>query len=258
VRRPDLTSGRRRRPTGLLAVVLAAALTVALTACTGPRSDGSAGAGTATASTSAPDPAALLTTARATLDATPSLGFVLQSKDVPAAGTALVGGTGDLERPDGFQGTLDVRIGENLTQVEVVSVGGQFYAKLPFTTDFSPIDPKSLGFTDPGTFMDPDTGISQLLSQAKDPVLGDETRIVGEVAREVRATLPGALVADLLISADPTADVEATFAVTTDGDELRRAVLVGPFFEKGTMSTYTIVLRDYGKSVSISAPTPAS
>jgi len=255
VRRPDPAPRRRRRPAGLLAATVAAALALPLTACTGSGRAAAPGSGTAAATATAPDAAGLLTAARATLDAAPSLGFVLQSKDVPAAGTALVGGTGDLERPDGFQGTLDVRIGENLTRVEVVSAAGTFYAKLPFTTGFSAVDPKSLGFTDPGGFMNPETGISQLLSQAQDPVLGDETRIVGEVAREVTATLPGALVEDLLVSADPTVDVRATFAVTTDGDELRRAVLVGPFFAKGTTSTFTIVLRDYGKSVSITAPT---
>ncbi|WP_088282291.1 LppX_LprAFG lipoprotein [Kineosporia sp. A_224] len=212
---------------------------------------GSAAAGGPTSA--AQDPAALLAKARATLDAAPSLAFTLQGADLPENGNVLLGGTGDLERPDGFAGTLDVRFAGVLAKVEVVSTGGTFYAKLPLTTAFSKVDPKTLGFTDPGGFMNPETGISQLLSQAKDPKLGGESRVVSEVVRQVTATLPGALVDDLLTSADPAQDVAATFGITAAG-ELRQAELVGPFYAKGVDSTFTILLRDYGKSVQITAP----
>lgn len=227
------------------------ALPVGLSACSG----GSSGAGpTGGASTSAPpDAASLLATARTTLDATAALAFTLQGTDLPPEGNVLVGGSGDLARPDGFQGTLDVRFAGALAKVDVVSTGGAFYAKLPLTSSFAKTDPKALGFTDPGTFMDPQAGISQLLTKAKDPQLRGESRVGADVVTEVGATLPGDVVADLLTSADPAQDVDATFAVTRDG-QLRRAVLVGPFWAEGTDSTYTILLDEYGKDVRITAP----
>lgn len=238
----------RRHPTAPAAAAVVACLLLA-----GCSDDGAAAA--PSPSPSVTDPAALLDAARKTLDGTACASFDLDSADVPAGGgAALLGGAGDLVRPDGFRGTLDVRLGGSTAQVEIVSVGGDFYAKLPFTADFAKVDPASLGFTDPGTFMDPDTGISQLLSQAQDPVAGDAARVDGDLVREVRATLPGALVADLLVSADPAEPVTATFAVTQENPTLRRAVLTGPFYAEGTPSTFTILLRDCTSDVRITPP----
>jgi lipoprotein LprG len=242
----------RRRPAA--AALAAVTLSALITGCGlfGGDDDGTPGPTAA-----ATDPATVLATARETLDATQSLAFDLDGTDLPEAGTVLVGGAGDLARPDGFAGVLEVRIAGNAAQVEIVSVGGDFYAKLPFTSEFAKVDPVSLGFTDPGTFMNPSTGITQLLTKAEDPVLGEVVRVDGEAAQEVSATLPGQVVADLLVSADPAADVDATFAVATGGTgdgQLRRAVLTGPFFAEGTDSTFTILLRDYGKNVQITPP----
>ena len=233
------------------AAVALVALPAGLAACSG----GSSGGGpTGAATTRAPpDAASLLATARTTLDGTAALAFTLLGTDLPPDGNVLVGGSGDLARPDGFQGTLDVRFAGALAKVEVVSTGGAFYAKLPLTSSFAKTDPKALGFTDPGKFMDPEAGISQLLTTATVPQLRGESRVGADVVTEVGATLPGDVVADLLTSAAPAQDVAATFAVTKDG-RLRRAVLVGPFWAKGTKSTYTIVLDEYGKDVRITAP----
>ena len=231
-------------------VLAAAAVAVAgLTACSGSSSGPAASATTS----APPDAAGLLATARATLDRTQALAFVLQGTDLPADGNVLVGGTGDVARPDGFQGTLDVRFAGALAKVEVVSTGGNFYAKLPLTSVFAKTDPKALGFGDPGRFMDRQGGLTQLLTKAKDPKIAGESRVVTDVVTDVTATLPGSVVADLLTSADPSQDVRATFSVTRDG-QLRRAVLVGPFWAEGTDSTYTLLLRDYGKNVSVTAP----
>ena len=43
----------------------------------------------------------------------------------------------------------------------------------------------------------------------------------------------------------------------TDGKQLRQVKLTGPFFAKGTNSTYTLLLDRYSEKVSISAPTAA-
>lgn len=233
---------------GVLAMAAAATL-AALSGCSGS----SSGAATSATTSAPPTAAGLLATARATLDRTQALAFVLQGTDLPPDGNVLVGGAGDVARPDGFRGMLDVRFAGALAKVEVVSTGGDFYAKLPLTSVFAKTDPKVLGFGDPGRFMDPRAGLTQLLTTATGPKIAGESRVVTDIVTEVTATLPGSVVADLLTSADPAQDVAATFAVTKDG-QLRRAVLVGPFWAKGTDSTYTLLLRDYGKNVSITAP----
>jgi hypothetical protein len=198
-------------------------------------------------------PTDLLARAKTTLDEAPSVHFTLDVAGDPA-GDGLVGGEGDLLRPESFQGTLQVRLAGAALGVDVVSVDGTVYAKLPFTPGFSEVDPADYGIGDPAALLDPETGISQFLEQVENPQLGDERRVDGEVVREVTGSIPGDLVEQLLTSKDPSQPVEVTFAITTEGAQLRRAELTGPFFTAEDDATYVVELTDYGADVEISAP----
>ena len=202
----------------------------------------------------AEQPAQLLTRAKATLDSASSVHFVITSADVPAAGTSLVGGEGSAARPGKFKGALKVSFAGSAATVEVISVDGLVYAKLPFAADFAVTDPAQFGFADPGKFMEPAAGITGLLSKATDPKSTGQTRINGELVQQVTASIPGAVVKDLLVSADPAKPVAATFSIAEQSGQLRRAVVTGPFFVKDVASTFTIVLDRYGEQVDISAP----
>jgi lipoprotein LprG len=196
----------------------------------------------------------LLARARTTLDEADSLHFVLTSEGAPTTGTALVGGEGDVARPASFEGTLQVLAAGGALDLAVVSVDGTVYAQLPFTTGYSVVDPAQFGFGDPGTLLDPETGISQLLADAGSAELGEERRVDGEVVREVTAELPGERVEQVLTSEDPSQPVQARFSVATDSGELRRAELTGPFHTAGQDATFTIELSDFGADVEITAP----
>jgi lipoprotein LprG len=196
----------------------------------------------------------LLQRAKTTLDQAPSLHFLLTSENAPATGTSLIGGEGDVERPNSFAGTLKVSLGGGAVDLKVVSVGGTVYAQLPFQQEYGVVDPTQFGLSDPGKLLDPDTGISQLLTAAQDPKLGKESRVDGEVVREVTATLPGDLVQRVLTSKDPSQPVPAVMSIATDSGQLRRVALTGPFFAAGSTATYTLQLSGYGADVSITAP----
>ncbi|MGY1777976.1 LppX_LprAFG lipoprotein [Geodermatophilus sp. SYSU D00804] len=196
----------------------------------------------------------LLARAKATLDETESLHFVLTSEGAPTTGTALVGGEGDVLRPASFEGTLQVLAVGSALDLAVVSVDGTVYAQLPFTSGYSVVDPAQFGFGDPGALLDPDTGISQLLAQADAAELGEERRVDGEVVREVTAEIPGDLVEQVLTSEDPSQPVEARFSVATESGQLRRAELTGPFYAADQDATFTIELSDPGDDVEITAP----
>ncbi|SCX49157.1 lipoprotein LprG [Klenkia marina] len=229
---------RRRSTAAALLTVLAAAL--ALSGCGGSSSDESAGD--------------LLARAKSVLDDASSAHFELTSDGAPPTGNALLGGEGDIARPASFDGTLQVRALGSAIDAEVISVDGTVYAQLPFASGYSVVDPATIGVGDPGALLDPETGISQLLTATQSPELGDESRVDGEVVREVSGTLPGQLVADLLTSEDPAQDVSAVFSVATDSGELRQVQLTGPFFSADDTGSYTIVLSDFGADVSIIAP----
>jgi len=196
----------------------------------------------------------LLTRAKTTLDDASSAHFVLASEGAPNSGTALVGGEGDIARPASFEGTLKVLALGSTLDLEVISVDGTVYAQLPFTSGFSVVDPAQFGFGDPGALLDPDTGISQLLAEATGAELGEESRVDGEVVREVTAELPGDLVEQILASADPSQPVQGRFSIATETGELRRAELTGPFFTAEDDATYTVELSDFGADVEITAP----
>lgn len=223
------------------AVLLAAfTLTGTLAGCGGGSSDES--------------PGDLLSRAKVTLDDASSAHFVLTSDGATGDGSSLLGGEGDIARPASFSGTLQVQALGSSVDVQVVSVDGTVYAQLPLTSGFSVVDPATIGVGDPGALLDPETGISQLLTSTEDPRLGEESRVDGEVVRQVSGTLPGQLVADLLTSEDPAQDVAAVYSVATDSGQLRQVQLTGPFFSADADGSYTIVLSDYGADVSITAP----
>ncbi|RBY94752.1 hypothetical protein DQ244_05630 [Blastococcus sp. TBT05-19] len=196
----------------------------------------------------------VLERAKQTLDEASSAHFVLDSEGAPDSGTALVGGEGDIARPASFEGTLKVVALGSTVDLDVVSVDGTVYAQLPFASGFSVIDPAQFGIGDPGALLDPETGISQLFTEARSAELGEERRVDGEVVREVTAELPGDLVEQLLTSKDPSQAVQATFSIAAESGELRRATLTGPFFTAGEDGTYTLDLTDFGADVQITAP----
>jgi lipoprotein LprG len=215
------------------------AIPVALAACSGGSEE---------------TPTDLLGRAKTALDDASSVHFTLDTAEEPDAPTGLLGGEGDLLRPASFQGALQVLVAGSQVEVEVVSVDGTVYAQLPFTSGFSVVEPADFGIGDPAALLDPEAGISQLLEAVEDPQLGEERRVDGEVVREVTGRIPGALVEELLTSQDPDQPVEATFAITDEGAELRRAELTGPFFTAEDDATYVVALSDYGADVEITAP----
>jgi hypothetical protein len=199
--------------------------------------------------------AALVSRARVSLDSTSSIHFSLTSQDVPSGGSRLVGGSGVASHtPSAFQGKLSVLIGTGTVSIDVVSVDGTVYAKLPFSDKLQKTDPGKFGLTDPAKLVQPKTGLSRLLADATQPKVVSQARIDSEVVSQMTAVVPGATVGDLLTDADPATPVQATFYITQKTGQLRRASLTGPFFEKGKTSTYVLVLNQYGQKVSISAP----
>jgi hypothetical protein len=197
------------------------------------------------------DPDTLLAEAKETLDRTESVSFELTGENVPDGGTRLRGGQGDLVRPDGFRGSMQVTVSGFAATVDVRSSGGVFEAQLPFTEGFTETDPAELGFGDPAALLDPDTGISTLLTDATESEVTGQVREGDEVLDTVTVTLPGERVADLLTSADPASPVTGEVSIVRESREVRTVRLTGPFYEADVDSTFVLVLDDYGVPVDL-------
>lgn len=196
----------------------------------------------------------LLARAKKTLDSTQALHFVLTSSGAPSGGTQLLGGEGDIKRPSSFAGTLKVQASGATVNVKVVSVNGTVYAQLPFTSGFSKVDPASFGVGDPGKLLDPNSGITQLLTDVQNPKLGEEKRVGGDVVRTVTGDIPGDKVAAVLTDKDPSKPVHAVFSIDEKTGQLLEVQLTGPFFTADQNGTYTLQLSKYGENVDITAP----
>jgi len=201
-----------------------------------------------------PDVNTLLRDAKATIDGAKSAHFKLTSSNATGSGALITGGEGDMQRPAGFAGTLDVTVSGFAVGVQIVSYNGTFYVKLPTDAGFTKADPSEYGFGDPAKLLDKQRGLSSLLLQCSGAHRADSDRYKNEQLDEVKCSLPGKQVGDLLTSADPSQPVAATLGIDPDSHQLRRAVLTGPFFSRTARSSFTVVLDDYGENVTVTAP----
>jgi lipoprotein LprG len=231
----------------LAAAALAAVCLLTTSSCSSSSSD------TPSPTQSTPSAAARLATAKAKVDASPSVHLTLTSKDVPQGSNGIISADGWGKHPPAFKGTFKVRLGGIEGDAEITSVDGAVYAKLPFVPGTQKIDPTTLGLPDPATLFSTDAGLTSLMAKTVAPKVSGEVRAGDEVLTTITGTIPGAAVVDLF----GIGDRNGTFAVTyglTETNELRQVTLTGPFFGAGTSSTYVLTLDQYGQPVTITAP----
>ncbi len=225
----------RRRLTALVVVTI-----VLLSGCSGSDETGAT-------------PEQTLQAAKENLDETPGLRIGLSADKPPSGVNALVDAEGVATHAPAFEGDIKVLVSGLTADAAVVAVDGVVYAKLPFTAEFVPIDPADYGAPDPADLMNPEGGLSSLLTAAEDVEAGEQVRQGKQVLSSFTATVPGEAVAAVIPSASAKASFPATFTVTED-DRLSEAVLTGPFYPKADEVTYTITFADYGTERDISKP----
>ncbi|MFT4289464.1 LppX_LprAFG lipoprotein [Nocardioides sp.] len=199
-------------------------------------------------------PEQVLAQAKQVLDDTSGVRFSITSEDVPEGQTALTGAEGVLTHAPAFEGKITVRILGAEPEVPIVAVDGHVYAQLPFTTSWQDIDPADYGAPDPAALMDPDHGLSTLLTATTEASLGDTVR-GGADNDELLTTYAGTLAATdaAVLVPTVTGDVAVSYTLTDD-HELREAVLKGDFYGTGEEETYTVTVSDYGTEKEITKP----
>jgi hypothetical protein len=216
-------------------------LTLALPACS--------------SSSSAPkgNPEALLQQAKTTLDAAHSVHFKLTSSNVSSGGTNLTGGEGDLVRPDAMQGTFTVTVSGFSANVKVLTKGGVFMAQLPFTSGYKVTNPSSFGLENPAKLMDPNAGLTNLLTEAQNPMFTNQVRIGGELLDTITFTVPGSSI-PVLPDANASKPVDVVAAINPSNHQLRQITLTGPFTSASSNSTFELTLTNYNEPVTVTLP----
>jgi lipoprotein LprG len=184
------------------------------------------------------------------------LHFSLTSTVRDSSGTTLVGGDGDLARPDQIKGSFTVIVHGLPADVKVISKGGVFDAELPFGLGYVRTDPSKFGLENPAKLMDPNSGLTSLLAVATDPRSGPEERLDGELLDSVVATVPGT---DIPVLPDmaPKQPVSLVALVDPSSHQLRQVRLTGPFTSATSDGTYVLTLTGYNEHLDISLPRTA-
>jgi lipoprotein LprG len=198
-------------------------------------------------------PSEQLAAAKAKVDAATSLHLTLTSSGIPESVNGALGAEGTGTHAPAFKGTLNARISGLEAKVDVVAIDKVLYVKLPFTTGFTQVDPKTYNAPDPAQLFATQGGISSLLTATQNPVAGPKVRVGADIVQTITGTLPGATVAKLFNVGDPSQPFSVTYGLIDPGSELRTVKMTGPFY-KGAASTYILTLDKYGAPVEISKP----
>jgi lipoprotein LprG len=229
----------RPRPRTVLAALLVTA-TLGVSGCSGGSDDSE-------------DPGDVLAEAKRQLDETSGVRLRLTTEELPEGVDGVLDANGVGTHAPAFEGDIKLLWNDVSVDVPVVAVDGTVYAKIPFTTGFSDIDPSAYGAPDPAALMDPDTGVSTWLTDATDVEQGDRVREGEAVLTEYTGTLPGETIAAVIPSADEAAAFPVTFQVDDD-DRLVSADLTGPFYGDAGDVDYTLELSDYDVQQDITRP----
>src|SRR4051794_25709283 len=148
-------------------------------------------------------PTEVMEQAKKLFDDASSVHLVLATDSTPPAGAnGVLGATGDLTHDPAFKGEVKVVLSGLTATVPITSVDGKVYAKLPLSTGYATIKPSEYGAPDPAAFVDPENGLSSLLTQLDGLEKGKETRSGDQILAAYTGTLPGAAVKKIIPSAD--------------------------------------------------------
>lgn len=195
---------------------------------------------------------ARLDQAKRSLDDAASVQFSMSTDDLPSGTIGLLDAEGVGTHDPAFEGEANVSRGGASLPLEIIAVGADVYAKLGFVPVFTSVDPAAYGAPNPALLLDPDHGVSTFLTSTEGVAGGDEVRDGEDILTRISGILPGRTVSTLFPAADTAADFAVEYRLADD-DELRAAVLSGPFYPEADV-TYTLSLDPSDETVEITAP----
>lgn len=198
-------------------------------------------------------PEEVMSAAKKELDDTSGFDVGLTTKKLPDGVDGILTASGTGTNAPAFQGSLKVSVNSLTVNVPVISVDGAVYAKLPFTTTFTEIDPADYGAPDPANLVDPDIGLGSWLTAATDVKKGEQTREGDKVVTAFTATIPGKTVRATIPSARASGKFDAEFLVDDSGKMVGGAV-TGRFYGKGGDVSYDLAISNYGADKDITKP----
>ena len=201
-------------------------------------------------------PEEVLAAARTQLEATSGVTVTLATDEDPGV-DFLSEATGTIiADPPAFEGTVSGRVsGFDAASVDVVSVDGKLWVKVPLIGWTDQYQPAELCAPDPALLLDPETGVGNVLTSTTDLEEGDTER-GGTDNKDILTTFSGTAPGDAIREILPCAEADSfpvNYKVDKDG-KLVSVDMTGAFFPDSEEVTYTIGISAYDVTRDISAP----
>lgn len=190
-----------------------------------------------------------LIAAKKAIDHTPAINMTLRTTNLPSNAVGLLSATGTGTHQPAFQGNIKASDHGMSMGLPLNSVGGKVQVKL--FGSLQTVNPHQYGAPDPAALMNPSTGLSTLLSSAKNLSGGNQTRQGKNLVTTIKGVIPGADMAKILPTATSNGSFNATFNLSSS-NRLTSATLRGPFYPHANV-TYSIQLSGYGEKKTIKA-----
>lgn len=237
--------------------VLGAVAVTSLTACTGGDDETAAENEKAdTDDDGSASPEEVMAYAKKLLDETSGADISLSTADDPEGDSVLLSATGTITDAPAFDGVVSGRVSGILaSDIGVISVDGAVWVDVPIQGWTDEYDPSKFCAPDPAMLLDPESGVSGVLTATTDLEAGESER-GGPDNEEVLTAYSGSVPGDAIRNILPCSEgdeFEASYTVNADG-YLRSADLTGEFYPGGSDITYTLELHKYDVTQDITAP----
>ncbi|MGN7247791.1 LppX_LprAFG lipoprotein [Janibacter anophelis] len=202
----------------------------------------------------APPDEALETARTAFVDAG-TVGFDLKQSAIPEGrnGVSAANGSGIIdETTPKFQGQVTGVIDGNSAGVEIIAIDEDTWMSF-FTKDFNPVDMADLGAPNPAEFFRVGSGVDQILASTTDAAEGERTRSGDTVLQEYTGQVPATEIERLFNLGKGADAFDVTYGIEPDSGQLRSVEITGDFYEEAE-TTFTLDIKDYGKTVEITKP----
>jgi lipoprotein LprG len=171
-------------------------------------------------------------------------------------GLALKSATSRVDLPGNSDTVFKVEQGDFLVDLEVVTVDGSIYLRLPFSQFTQlPVGDASR-IPDLSRLLDPDTGLGRILPVGSGATYLGTATVEGVTCQEVRARYSPSQIGQAIGGIRPAGEVTATIWAGAHDHLPRKVVLQGPLFHPGRDVQITVLLHSFNQPVTIARPSP--
>ena len=206
-----------------------------------------------------PDPAAELRQAGQTLSALKSVSVDMKfGAGVVYQGFTLTGATTKVQLPGSSDTVLKVKQNDFLVDLEVITVPGHVYLKVPFGK-FTELSSAQAGeLPDLSALFDAQKGLPAMLASGTGTRRLGTEKIGGVDCDKLATTYTAAELGSALGGFKPAGDVAATLWISPSDHLVRRVLLSGPLIDPSTTTTVQVDLHDFNAPLSITPPPSAT